>query len=481
MNDPLDDRIRKIVRLIGESGPEPPPPPSEAFRAKATGQKLGGSKLVAGSVTGFLVVAAVAGVILVFRGTNNRVAVPSVTTATSASSVGVPVWHQTYEYIQSTDLACDEGASTESGEFNKMTIEVWADLQERRFRQRSTYPDGSTRDVIALGHPSLPRESYERGEPKGTVYECLAYGTVLNDPTATISVLFFNSPIEEPGAMGYAELGSQLRGEHTDSRGRPADVYQEVISGSIDASGSEINQVTEWFVEPEADSLLEVTMRQTADEVLVFSWTTTLIKQEDSTVDEAFFDTDGYTLSWEASDYGPGPAVEAEPTEPSTTLGPEWIWPEVPDPSGPEVVGRRFAAEVLRWPAAIVTPDPQAAPDGPTMVTLDDGAGLTVPILTFPGPDGWAAIQIGNGGTSLGVGAEAVANISVMVPELAVSATVLIGTADATLAWMADVSPESQGIIVPGVVVDDIRTVLILYSNDDGQVIDATGGQFYAP
>jgi hypothetical protein len=293
-------------------------------------------------------------------------------------------------------------------------------------------------------------------------------------------VLLFNSPIEEPGAMGYAELGTLVAGEHTDSQGRPADLYQEVTEGfSGDGSGAEqaTSQVIEWYVEPDGGGVLEVTFRQTSDGTATFSHTTTLITQDEVSVEASLFDTEGYTLTWDESDYSEGTGVEGQPVEPVTQLGPEWIWPEIPDPAGPTEVASRFATEVLGWEAATIVADPQAAPDGPTLVTINDGAGRSVTFLTFPTVDGWAANQIGEGGGA-GVGAEATLKVFIAPPEGATSATVLAGTADTTLAWQAELTREMTEISLPGITFDDLHTVLILYFDGSGQVIDASGGSF---
>ncbi len=482
MSEPLDDRIRRVIRVIGEASPEPPSLLSHQLSSGRDDAASGRWGWVAVAAVTFIVVGGIVGVAtLLLRGLGNQLPPPVAPLTTEpAGTSAIPVLHELFEYTQSAELTCEGGELTESGEFDSMTIEVWADFESRRFRQQVTYPDGSTRDVIALGHPSLPRESYARGEARGRRVECSTAGLLLFDPTDTIGVLLFNSPIEEPGAMGYAELGTLAAGEHTDSRGRPADLYQEVTEGfSGDGSGTDqpISQVTEWYVDPTGDGLLEVTFSQTSDGIVTFSQTTTLITQDEVSVEASLFDTEGYTLTWDESDYSEGAGVEGRPIEPFTRLGPEWIWPEIPDPAGPTEVASRFATEVLGWEAATVVADPQAAPDGPTFVTINDGAGRSVTFLTFPTVDGWAANQIGEG-RGAGVGAEATLKVFIAPPGGATSAIVLVGTADTTLAWQAELTPDMTEITLPGITFDDLHTVLILYSDGSGQVIDASGGSF---
>lgn len=401
----------------------------------------------------------------------------------------IPVLHQVYEYRQSAELSCGGGQAVESERFDTLTIEVWADLESRRFRQQVTYPDGSTHDVIAFGHPSLPSSSYARGESKLKRATCAGGtggsdpGFLLFNPTENLGVLLFNSPFEEPGLMGYAELGTLVAGVDTDSRGRPAALYRETIEGtSGDGSGAEhaIQQATEWYVDRKSGDLLEVAFSQTIEGIAAVGQTTTLVTEDEVRVEDALFDTAGYTLVWDEADYSEGAGVEAEPVEPSTALGPEWIWPETPDPVGPIEVASRFAGEVLGWTQATTVADPEAATDGPQVVTInDESLGRSLMLFVFPfGSEGWASNQIGNGGVGLGVGAEASVKAIITPVEGAIFAEVLVGTAEDTLAWRAELAPETTDITLPGVTYDDVRTVLVVFSDGAGQVVSAARGQF---
>jgi len=404
------------------------------------------------------------------------------------SSAAIPVMHQLYEYTQTAELICAGGQAVETGGFDTMTIEVWADFEGRRFRQHATFPDGSTHDVIALGHPSLPSSSFARGESKLNQVSCPDEGEgssanlLLFDPTQSIGVLLFNSPEVEPGAMGFAELGTLVAGVGADSRGRPAALYRATVEGfSGDGSGDDhsVEQLTDWYVDPATGEVLEITFRQTTDGIADVSHTTTLIVEDTIEVDESQFDIAGYALVWEESDYSEGLGVEAQPVEPSTRLGPDWIWPETPDPASPIELASRFATEVLGWARANVTPDPAAAVDGPQLLTIDDGAGRSLQFLTFPiGVDGWGANQIGEGGLGLGVGAEAKVKAIISPVEGAATADILVGSADDTLAWRVELAPDITDITLPGITMDEVRTMLVIFSDESGQVISAAGGQF---
>jgi len=487
----IDDRIRSVVRAIAEASPEPPPVPAGQLTSTATNRNVRRKGALVSAGLAFVGVLAVVGVMLFLRGQGTEV-ISTTTPPAEATIALIPVLHQVYEYRQSAELSttCGEGQAVESEGFDTLTIEVWADLENRRFRQQVTYPDGSTHDVIALGHPSLPSSSYARGESKLKRATC-AGGTGGNDPgfllfnpTENLGVLLFNSPFEEPGAMGYAELGTLIAGVDTDSQGRPATLYRETIEGTTgNGSGAEhaIKQATEWYVDQKSGDLLEVAFNQTIEGIAAVGQTTTLVTEEEVRVENSLFDTTGYTLVWEESDYSEGAGVEAEPVEPSTALGPEWIWPETPDPVGPIEVATRFAAEVLGWTQATAVADPEAAADGPQVVTInDESLGRSLMFFVFPiGSEGWASNQIGNEGVGLGVGAEASVKAIITPVEGAISAEILVGTADNTLAWRVDLAPKTTDITLPGVAYDDIRTVLVVFSDGAGQVVSAAGGHFY--
>lgn len=475
MREQLADRIQKMVRAIGEASPEPPPFPS-GQQTPARHSRIANRSTAVVALISFATVAAVASLAaLLLRGPEDQL-MP----ASTAPAQTVLVLHQVFEYRQTADLSCVGDVVSESGEFDSMTIELWSDREGRRFRQQITYPDGSTRDVIALGHPIYPREAYARGKPGGRTIGCGGFENLLYDPSDSIGVLTFNLPLE-PVPLGYTELGAQVVGDHTDSEGRPSDLYEEVMEGSIGEGEASrpLSQTTSWYVNPDTGDVLEVAYRQTIDQVGTVSRTTTLVSQGEAVVAEALFDVDGYTLIADESSYGLG-RVEGRPTDPATRLGPDWIWPETPDRSGPTAVATRFAVEVLGWDQATAVADPQALPDSPTWVTIRDGSGLSVAFLTYPTGGGWAANQIGRS-TSGGVGPEGSVMITVDPPTRATSVMIMVGTADNTLAWEAEVASDTRSVTLPGMTLDAKHTTLILFSDDEGNIIGADGGQSDPP
>jgi hypothetical protein len=299
----LDHRIRGIVRVIGESSP--PAPDLETVTEQTT---PAGRPLV-GALVGFAAVGTAFLLLGLLRGS-----------APSASTGAIEAFHQIFTHRLEFELPCRGGRSSESGGFNEMTIESWADVAGMRFRERVVYPDGSIVDTINLGHPSLPRESWTKGESKTNVVECVgeaATGPLTNDPAVGIGVLMFDGPVGDTAELGYREVGVKQPGEHTDSVGRPAELY-------VDEWGQ-----GSWLVGVvgnEAGDLLEVVFRNHIEDVATVKAITTLVSSDVVTVEDDHFDTTSYTLTWTDRDYSDGTISEGVEVEPTTQLGSEWIW-----------------------------------------------------------------------------------------------------------------------------------------------------------
>ncbi len=171
--------------------------------------------------------------------------------------------------------------------------------------------------------------------------------------------------------------------------------------------------------------------------------------------------------------------VEAQPIEPSIALGSDYIWPEPLDPSGPETVAERFAQEVLGWENPTITPDPEAAENAPTWVTIADDAGHQLNILVAPrGSSGWGTVQIGEPSVIV---ATPLGYASIRTPEVpgATQVVVYASTAEGTtLAWLADLSDNPGTIVLPGIEVGEVMSLLVAYKDEAGRTVTANGGQF---
>jgi hypothetical protein len=288
MND-LDQRLHHLVTTIANSSPTPP--------------TLRDIPLARRSPTGrgpLVAVFTFAMVVLVFGVARWML---SLSDPVSGEPTGpmVTVRHQVIEFTISAELSCDQavGAGTST-----LRLETWADFGGGRFRQLATYPDGSTRDRIALGDPVNPDRSYGKGEPRLVSPRC-GIDLLGGDPTDGPDIAFYDPPVRQPGSVGYQELGTLLAGTHRDSRDRPALLYRWVLNGGYGVSddGTEypIHQETEWYVDEATGHVLETTFRQTSELRYDVTHTTVIVSDEEIQVDPALFSTDGFELEWDAT------------------------------------------------------------------------------------------------------------------------------------------------------------------------------------
>ena len=292
--------------------------------------------------------------------------------------------------------------------------------------------------------------------------------------------MFFNPPVASPNVPGYDELGTIVPGEYTDSRGRPALLYRQVIDGfavSEDGTESALDQVTDWYVDEASGDVLETTFRQTSEGRYEVQQTMVVVSDDRITVDGAMFATDGYQLEWDGDDGTGGLRIDAEPVEPSVTLGTGAVWPEPLEPAGPQVVAERFAREVLEWDSPTVTLDPEAEPNAPTFATLDDGRGHQLNILTAPnGADGSGIYQVGNPTTGLGVAPLGYASIRPQAVAGATRITIHVTNSEGiTLAWQADLTGSPDTIVLPNIQAGDVGALLVTYQDADGNTLTAGG------
>lgn len=182
---------------------------------------------------------------------------------------------------------------------------------------------------------------------------------------------------------------------------------------------------------------------------------------------------------------GEGEAPGGEEIEPTTTLGADAIWPEPLDDGGPKAVAQRFAAGVLGWGYPLVTVDPEAAPDGPSWVTIASDSGPDVELLAVPfGDSGWGAVQIGEG-TSIGIADRPEVGTRIDIQQIPGAAEVVVHIADLTgktRAWQASLTnyAEPTSIVVPDLDIEEIATALILYNDLAGRTLAVHGGQYRA-
>jgi len=467
MND-LDERLRTLVRTIGETAPEPPPLRADHEPSRRPA-RLGPLVAFASFV---VVIGLFVGVRMIFGSTDGTPVIDG------SPSTPVVVRHQIIDYTLTADLSCDQAVGTGTA---TLQLEVWADFEKGRFRHQATYPDGSTRDQIALGDPDFPTQTFGRGEPLLVSPAC---GDTLlgGDPTTGPSVTFYNRPFESPNRLGYEELGTIVAGEHTDSLGRPALLYRQIIDGFgvlDDGTDYALHQVSDWYVDETSGDVLETSFTNQGQDRFDVTRTIVVASDEETSVGASIFDTVGYQLEWDGDDSEQRLGVEAQPVQPSTTLGTDYIWPDPLDPAGPLAVAERFAREVLGWDTPTITPDPDVADDAPTWVTIEDDAGHQLTMLIAPrGEEGWGTVQIGQPTTGIGASSLGLATISPVPVPGATQITIHASTLNGTLAWQADLTDNPINIVLPSIQIGEAMTLIVSYQDETGNTVTANGGQF---
>lgn len=254
-------------------------------------------------------------------------------------AAGAPVTaaYERLEYVQEADLACEGGDLRAVDTFDRSTIEAWGDRVGRRWRNTVTYPDGTRRDVIAVDSPWYPSELYTRGAPEGAVLGCEdgTVGVLVAEPG---QYAFYSlNPLADipevqagaPAVPGYEHLGTKIPGAHTDSVGRPAELWRQVVSGYLgdgDAMRGPLTQTTEWFVDAATGDVLEMTYQNAVDGVGTARSRTTRLESSTTDVSPTLFDPSGYTRA--ASEPPPGStdttavAGESGGTTPTTIADP---------------------------------------------------------------------------------------------------------------------------------------------------------------
>ncbi len=173
-------------------------------------------------------------------------------------------------------------------------------------------------------------------------------------------------------------------------------------------------------------------------------------------------------------------------TDSAITLGVGHVWPERARDLAPVDLAAEFASEVLGWHDASISAQLNLVQSGPVWVTINHPDGSEqlpgIPVLTVPIDGGRVAIQIGEGGLSVTSedteGSGTVQIRPARVP-LAVTLEALVRIEDSD--ELIHLEADAADLIELGVSTADastVQTVLVLYRDGDGQVIDAVGGHF---
>jgi hypothetical protein len=152
------------------------------------------------------------------------------------------------------------------------------------------------------------------------------------------------------------------------------------------------------------------------------------------------------------------------------------VWPNEPttaDRTSAVSAASSFATEVIGRAPTTVTPDPEAAANGPTWVELViDGA--VVPLLVVPTADGWVVLQAGDIGPSFR------ADPPTAYADPVAGATdidVRIDTTDGVDTRHLSAEQLAEGVAV-GPDLDRLRSIIIVYRDAGGAVLAVHGGHY---
>jgi len=242
------------------------------------------------------VAAAVGVVIVVERNNSSSVSRP-------LSEIGVH--HTRIEFALEGHLECAKPIAA-GGTFATMVIDTYSDRAGRQWRDQITYPDGSTRDLIATGSAVNPTGMYERGDYRVGVVGCVGPNNetfVLGSGPGqrgfyTLNVSDELADNERALVVGFAQQGTRVDGDHVDGRGRRSELWQERIDGFAGYGNDNslpLTQVNSWWVDPsDGVTVFEHQYTNTVEQLGTATETATLVADETLTVSTDFFDTSGY-------------------------------------------------------------------------------------------------------------------------------------------------------------------------------------------
>lgn len=298
MTDELDSQIRTLFRQVADAAPPAPDLDGRPMPWRSKSRE----RLVASAAAAGVVAIGLTGVLVLGRDAQQPSTDGSPTTDV-AGPAGVEVTVERLIYRQTADLTC--ATPMTSGGFDQAVIEAFADRRGQRWANTITYPDGSRREVIAIGDAYYPQQLAERGEPKTAVLGC-HFGDddlILAAEPAQGSFYSLNPlddiPMLNDGMSmvpGYRDLGTQVSGDHQ-LAGQPVQLWRQEINGEWGFGGQRGvpgTQITEWFIEPETGEVLEWRFTTTITGVGTATETVTRMEWGEIVISDDIFNDDGY-------------------------------------------------------------------------------------------------------------------------------------------------------------------------------------------
>jgi hypothetical protein len=175
---------------------------------------------------------------------------------------------------------------------------------------------------------------------------------------------------------------------------------------------------------------------------------------------------------------GGEPAASTDPTVQSDRPLGQFVWPAPPrDIESLDDLIDAFTGEVLSWPSIDVGQygDYTSEPGPQSFTLVNNKLNAEVALLAIPSPDGWGFVQIG---ASLSASATDQATISVQFGRPAGTASSLIEARFSDGAIITESATGSSIELSEGHELDSLLSALVIHTDDNGDVIGVSGGQF---
>ena len=185
----------------------------------------------------------------------------------------ITVLHERYEMRIWADVRCPSAAGAQTED--SVVIDTWADKTNKRYRSTYHYPDGSTVDVIEVGSPYFPTESFARGAIESRQLGCSEEEGTFRVSLASRAVFSLN-PLDEiprrgngdPLVIRGPEYATFVDGAFTVSFGRPALLKEEVVTGFGGPSVGDqrpLKQTSRFYLDLASGEVIESTFTHEAD------------------------------------------------------------------------------------------------------------------------------------------------------------------------------------------------------------------------
>lgn len=314
----------QVARAMHELSNAAPAPPSANDLDQHQPPAPRGTPLWATVAAAVIVIATVVGLVaLVKRDDPATIDGPATTITEPAATIDAR--HNTYEVTITGDVVCDHPIDS-TGRFSTYSVDTWSDRAGRQWRTTITYPDGSTVDRIAQGSAVYPTGLFERGQLRAAQVGCMQSSEtfVLSVDALFDGVFALDIGPELIDERAYVELfsdqGTQVSGDHVDSRGRPSQLWEGRIDGFGgfgSAADRPLVQVQRWWVDPtDGTTVTERQFVNTVEGLGTATMTGTLVSSEAAAVAADVFDTSGYRAleTFPRPDLPPTPPGETTPS-----------------------------------------------------------------------------------------------------------------------------------------------------------------------